>query len=145
MSNELETTHFAYIQRHYWKAVTFLVILILIGSGFWGVRRFSPALFLGKPDFIAVPNEQHASGQGDENAEKKNRRVDDIRLNINTATATQLETLPKIGPQLARKIVQYRAQSGNFTSVDALKNVSGIGEKTLEKLKPFISVDSQNK
>ena len=46
------------VERHYWKAVTFLVILILVGSGFWGVRRFAPAVFLGKPDLIAVPNEE---------------------------------------------------------------------------------------
>ena len=44
------------VERHYWKAVTFLVILILVGTGFWGVRRFAPTLFLGEPDLIAVPN-----------------------------------------------------------------------------------------
>ena len=48
------------VERHYWKAVNFLVILILVGSGFWGVRRFAPAVFLGKPDLIAVPNEEHS-------------------------------------------------------------------------------------
>ena len=37
------------VERHYWRAVTFLVILILAGAGFWGLRRFAPAMFLGKP------------------------------------------------------------------------------------------------
>ena len=47
------------LERHYWKAVTLLVILILAGTGFWGVRRFAPAVFLGEPDLIAVPNTEH--------------------------------------------------------------------------------------
>ncbi|MXY28704.1 hypothetical protein F4Y59_11145, partial [Candidatus Poribacteria bacterium] len=47
------------LERHYWKAVTLLVILILAGTGLWGVRRFAPAVFLGEPDLIAVPNTQH--------------------------------------------------------------------------------------
>ena len=46
------------IERHYWKAVVFLVVLILAGTGFWGVRRFAPAIFLGKPDLIVGPNEE---------------------------------------------------------------------------------------
>ena len=46
------------VEKHYWRAVTFLLTLILIGTAFWGVRRFNPALFLGKPDFIAVPNQE---------------------------------------------------------------------------------------
>ena len=46
------------VERHYWRAVTFLVILILAGAGFWGLRRFAPAMFLGKPDLIAVPNNE---------------------------------------------------------------------------------------
>ena len=51
------------VERHYWKAVTFLVVLILVGSGFWGVRRFAPTVFLGKPDLIAVPNEGSPQNQ----------------------------------------------------------------------------------
>ena len=47
------------VERHYWRAVAFLVILILAGAGFWGLRRFAPAMFLGKPDLIAVPNAEH--------------------------------------------------------------------------------------
>ena len=46
------------IERHYWKAVVFLVVLILAGTGFWGLRRFAPAIFLGKPDLIVGPNEE---------------------------------------------------------------------------------------
>ena len=123
------------ITKHYWRAVSFLVALILIGSGFWGLRRFNPALFLGKPDLIVVPNEELP-------AQKKQQSVDNkpALLNINTASTEELESLSGIGPQMAQRIIQYREEHGNFTSVEALTKVRGLGEKTLEKLKPFIGV-----
>ena len=122
------------IERHYWKAVTFLVVLILVGSGFWGVRRFAPAVFLGKPDLIAVPNEERPQNQTTETLTSNKAEL----LNINTASAEELQTLPNIGIQMAQKIVDYRTQHGKFASVDALQNVKGIGAKTLEKLRPFV-------
>ena len=120
------------ITKHYWRAVIFLVAIILIGAGFWGLRRFNPALFLGKPDFIAVPNED----QPQQSVQDK-----PPLLNINTASAEELESLSGIGPQMAKRIIQYREEHGNFASVDALTEVKGLGEKTLEKLKPFIAIE----
>jgi competence protein ComEA len=61
-------------------------------------------------------------------------------LDINTATAAQLEHLPGIGPALAARIVADRSKHGRFTSVDQLDRVEGIGPKTLEKLKPYLTV-----
>ena len=122
------------VERHYWKAVNFLVILILVGSGFWGVRRFAPAVFLGKPDLIAVPNEEHSHSQTTETLAPSTPEL----LNINTASAEELETLPNISAQMAQRIVAYREQHGEFASVEALQNVKGIGAKALEKLRPFV-------
>lgn len=51
----------------------------------------------------------------------------DGRININTATASQLEDLPGVGPVLAGRIVAYREQHGQFATVDALKSVTGVG------------------
>ena len=120
------------VERHYWKAVTFLVILILAGTGFWGLRRFAPAMFLGKPDLIAVPNEEQRQATEPLVPDKP------ALLNINTASAEELQTLPNIGERMAQRIVDYRTQHGKFDRVDALQNVKGIGAKTLEKLRPFI-------
>ena len=122
------------VERHYWRAVTFLVILILVGAGFWGVRRFAPAVFLGKPDLIAVPNDENSQNR----TTKQIVANKPVLLNINTASVKELQTLPNIGESTAQKIVDYRTQHGNFTSIDALQNVRGIGAKTLEKLKPFV-------
>ena len=61
------------------------------------------------------------------------------KLNINTATAQQLDTLPKIGPKLAESILQYRDEHGPFTNIGQLLDVPGIGEKTLEAIAPYIT------
>ena len=61
-------------------------------------------------------------------------------VNINLATDSQLQTIPGIGPVLAGRIVEYRAVYGPFSSVEELVNVKGIGEKTLEKMRPYITV-----
>ncbi len=131
------------LERHYWKAVTLLVILILAGTGFWGVRRFAPAIFLGEPDLIAVPNTEHPQDRTTKSAISNKP----VLLNINTASTEELQTLPNIGERLAERIIDHRTQHGDFTSVDALQNVKGVGPKTIEKLRPFVDamVDPGNK
>ena len=60
-------------------------------------------------------------------------------VNINTADEKTLEELPGVGPELAKRIIEYRAQQ-TFTSVEELKNVSGIGDKKFEKIKDRITL-----
>ncbi|MCQ2544802.1 MAG: helix-hairpin-helix domain-containing protein [Clostridia bacterium] len=62
------------------------------------------------------------------------------KVNINTADSTALQTLNGVGPATAQKIIDYRTSSGRFKTIDDLKNVSGIGDKTFEKLKDYITV-----
>jgi competence protein ComEA len=61
-------------------------------------------------------------------------------VNINTATAADLEALPGIGAKTAARIVEYRQKNGPFKKVEDLMNVQGIGEKNFLKLKPQITV-----
>jgi len=61
------------------------------------------------------------------------------RININTADASQLALLPRIGPSVAQKIVAFRKDNGPFKSADDLLLVPGIGEKTFALLKPYLA------
>ncbi len=61
-------------------------------------------------------------------------------ININTATAAELEALPGIGAKTAARIVEYRQKNGAFKKVEELMNVRGVGEKNFVKLKSQISV-----
>lgn len=61
-------------------------------------------------------------------------------LNVNTATAAELEALPGIGPTLAARIVEDRQTNGPFATVDDLKRVKGIGDKLLERIRPYVTV-----
>jgi competence protein ComEA len=59
-------------------------------------------------------------------------------VSLNTATAEQLQTLPGVGPVLARRIIDYRTQHGGFRSVDQLREVSGIGERRFADLRSLV-------
>jgi len=61
-------------------------------------------------------------------------------ININTATAAELDTLPGIGPTTAQKIIEYRDQNGPFINTEDIINVSGIGPGTYERIKDLITV-----
>ena len=61
-------------------------------------------------------------------------------ININTATQTELETLPGIGPSTSLKIVNYREENGDFQSIEQIKEVSGIGDAKYENIKDLICV-----
>ncbi len=61
-------------------------------------------------------------------------------ININTASAAELDTLPGIGPTTAQKIIQYREQNGPFINAEDIVNVSGIGPGTYERIKDLITV-----
>jgi competence protein ComEA len=61
-------------------------------------------------------------------------------VNLNTATAAELQALPGIGAKVAERIVEYRVKKGLFKKVEELMNVQGIGEKSFLKLKPLVTV-----
>ncbi len=61
-------------------------------------------------------------------------------INVNSATATELEALPGVGEVIAQAIVDYRTENGPFASVDELLDVSGIGDATLENIRDLVTV-----
>lgn len=61
-------------------------------------------------------------------------------ININSATAAELETLPEIGPKLAERIIEYRETNGPFTTVEQLVEIRGISERMVDILRPLVVV-----
>ena len=80
-----------------------------------------------------VVQEEQTNGKSEQ---KKNEKI-----NINTATQTQLETLPGIGPSTSLKIVNYREENGKFKNIEDIKEVSGIGDAKYENIKDLICVE----
>jgi competence protein ComEA len=62
------------------------------------------------------------------------------QVNINTATVQELQLLPRVGPALAQRIVDFRTANGPFKAPEELARVKGIGEKSFAKLSPYVSV-----
>lgn len=67
------------------------------------------------------------------------------RLDVNTATVAQLETLPGIGPRTAELIVEYRQKNGGFKKIEELMNVRGIGEKSFLRLRSLVTVGTPDR
>jgi len=64
-------------------------------------------------------------------------------VNVNTATAQQLQLLPRIGPSMAERIIAFRETNGPFKKVDELVAVRGIGSKSLENLRPYVVTEGK--
>jgi competence protein ComEA len=75
--------------------------------------------------------------QAQETSEKK--------ININTAPAVELQKLPRIGPKIAQRIIDFRNQNGNFKSIEEIMKVRGIGEKVFKQIKDMITVGEEVK
>ncbi len=69
------------------------------------------------------------------------RNQEETLVNINTAPAAELEILPRIGPALAGRIVEYREANGPFETIEQIQNVPGIGSATFEGLRDLIAVE----
>lgn len=65
------------------------------------------------------------------------------KININTAPAAELQKLPRIGPKIAQRIIDFRNQNGNFKNVEEIIKVRGIGEKVFKQIKDMITVGEE--
>jgi len=65
------------------------------------------------------------------------------KVNINTASLEELQKLPRIGPQIAQRILDFRKENGSFKRTEDIMKVRGIGEKVYEQLKDMITVGAE--
>ena len=78
---------------------------------------------------VLIPS-QAAAGQN----------VPEKKININTASSAELQNLPRIGPKVAERIIDFRNKNGKFKKIEEIMKVRGIGEKTFQNLKDLITV-----
>lgn len=91
----------------------------------------------------AVADTVPADTTDDEEPESTKKETDqpqNERINVNTADQELLKTLPGIGPAYSKRIIDYRQKHDGFKTIEELKKIKGIGEKRLEKLKPFVKL-----
>lgn len=89
---------------------------------------------------VAGFHAQSASAQAASGAAAGKSGAPSLVVNINTASAADLESLPGVGPKTAALIVEYRQKNGPFKKIEELMNVRGVGEKSFLKLKAQITV-----
>ena len=123
-----------------WKIGLILLFgFVMLTVGYFAGRSSGTTVIYERP---VTPTVQ-AETQTDQTAQQDEQAVPvtiEDKININTADAAQLETLPGIGPVLAQKIIEYRQTYGQFRIIDQIKDVSGIGDATFAEIEPYITV-----
>jgi competence protein ComEA len=109
------------------------------------MRHLTFALALLVATLLGTPSSSHAQSSSSRATmgKAKTAATPAAPVNLNSATAAQLETLPGIGPSAAKRILEYRQKNGSFKKIEELMNVKGIGEKSFLKLKPFITIGTE--
>jgi competence protein ComEA len=99
------------------------------------MSKVNLAYILSDGEKVYIPNINDTEDVVSEDSIQNNSKI-----NINTATSTQLATLNGIGESLAESIIEYRNENGRFKDIEDIKNVSGIGDNKFEKIKDYICV-----
>jgi len=138
--------------------VLFLTATLIVGVAVSLYKRFVGAEALPEvdPHYIrefrtraqelrenpSLSPEREAQSASPQTGQSRARAVEAQKflLDLNTATAEQLQGIPGIGPVLAGRIVEYRKQNGAFHAVSDLVDVKGIGAAKLEKIKPYVTI-----
>ncbi len=113
------------------KVLITLSIFAILGLAVLGYRNY-----IARPQLKVVPT-QLKSTERDYEARIKQKRT----VNINTADVNALETLPNVGPKLAKEIVEYRNAHGRFLFKGDLMKVRGIGPKRFDEIKEYICLE----
>jgi competence protein ComEA len=105
------------------------------------INGINMAQKLSDEDMVYVPQKGEIIEVGSKTSNIAPSPAKKGKLNINKASAEQLDTLPGVGPSTAQKIIEYRNTRGGFKSIEELNNVSGIGNEKYKDLIDLITVD----
>ena len=125
--------------RNETTVLLFLIFSFIVGIGVWAYRYYlaplpeSQEAFKHRESVIQRKDIQKTGIRGKEEDEG-------LSIFINDASQSELERLPGIGPVIAERILEYRSKHGKFHTLEALMEVNGIGQKTYEKLKPYLKL-----
>ncbi len=118
------------------RSVAYTIIMCILGL-FGGINTMNTsevAIIQGSNAQVVEKSEKEAA------QETKTTENNDL-ININTASATELDKLYKIGPKMAQRIINYREEQGPFKKKEEIMNVKGIGKKTYENIKDNIKIN----
>ena len=131
------------------KIFLFLSVVFVVGVSVKAYRAYFTPPPVHQFDYSASDKEfeersryltaAHAEGMND-SAGKTGARKVKKNINLNTATKDDLVSLPGIGESIAEQILIYRDEHGEFSSVEQLRKIKGIGAKKFEKLRPYVKI-----
>jgi competence protein ComEA len=120
------------------------VVDAVAAAGGFARRADETAVNLARPvadgEQLVVPKEGESEAAAADPANGSGAPAPDALIDLNVADAAALETLPRIGPALAQRIIEWRDANGRFTAVEDLLAVPGIGDKLLEALRELVRV-----
>ena len=114
------------------KALIFLLSALLLGSGIALYKRTHPQF---APELIVEKKEVDPQPRSPLHQEQRIKKID-----LNHATFAELQLLSGVGPTLSKRIVEYRENHGQFQKIEDIMQVQGIGLKTFERIKDYITV-----
>lgn len=124
-----------------------LIIIILAGLGMLGFDKYRQNNLKQENDKMAVlrlENNQLRQELSQSNVKQiagvSTSQNQTDKININTATAEELDKIPGIGPARAKLIIDYRTQNNGFKTIEQIKDIKGIGDKSFENIKDLITV-----
>jgi len=118
------------------KNIILIIALILLVGALWFLFR----VVIKKQRPIRASDVKTETSFNREDEQRSESKLPAEPVNINTAGLMEIEALPNIGMSKAKDILEYRDKNGPFRSLDDLTKIKGIGAKTLEKIKPFITI-----
>ncbi len=117
--------------------ILFLLFALIVGSAIALLKRRNSGF---APELIPPQSQKSEVDEPLKGNRKPFPNPIRRKVNINTAGLEELESLPGIGPALARRIIDYRTKNGRFKKIEEIEKVSGVGEKSFQRTKELITV-----